>query len=68
MIPEALTKDIRSGSFAYDVDANGARRLHDMIVLGVKCIPEGVPKASHDFPMFQGTYIRVLEGADFGFM
>ena len=47
-------EDIGTGSFAYDVVANGTRRLHDGLTtscLGVKCIPECVPKASHDYPM-----------------
>ena len=31
IIPEALTNDTRSGSFAYDVDANGMRMLEDVM-------------------------------------
>ena len=31
IIPEALTNDTRSGSFAYDVDANGMQRLDDFV-------------------------------------
>ena len=51
IIPEALTNHIRSGSFAYDVDENGTRRLHEGFTiysqhrLGVKFIPESIPKA-----------------------
>ena len=31
MIPDAVTNDTRRGSFAYDVDANGMRRLDDVV-------------------------------------
>ena len=31
IIPDAVTNDTRSGSFAYDVDANGMRRLGDVV-------------------------------------
>ena len=31
IIPDAVTNDTRSGSFAYDVDANGMRRLDDVV-------------------------------------
>ena len=31
IIPEAVKYDTRSGSFAYDVDANGMRRLDDVV-------------------------------------
>ena len=31
IIPDAVTKDTRRGSFAYDVDANGMRRLDDVV-------------------------------------
>ena len=30
-IPDAVTNDTRSGSFANDVDANGMRRLDDVV-------------------------------------
>ena len=43
-IPEALTKHIRSGSFAYDVDARSTGRLHDIVrckMYSRKC-PEGI--------------------------
>ena len=44
IIPEALTKHIRSGSFVYDVGAIGTRRLHDNVrykMYSRKC-PEGI--------------------------
>ena len=31
IIPDVVTNDSRSGSFAYDVDANGMRRLDDVV-------------------------------------
>ena len=31
IIPEEVTNDTRSGGFAYDVDANGMRRLDDVV-------------------------------------
>ena len=31
IIPDAVTNDTRSGSFAYDVDANGMQRLDDVV-------------------------------------
>ena len=31
IIPDAVTNDTRSGSFAYDVDVNGMRRLGDVV-------------------------------------
>ena len=31
IIPDAVTNDTGSGSFAYDVDANGMRRLVDVV-------------------------------------
>ena len=33
IIPEAVTNDTRSGSFAYDVDANGMRMFDDVVKL-----------------------------------
>ena len=44
VIPEALTKHIRSGSLAYDVDAIGTRRIHGIVrckIYSRKC-PEGI--------------------------
>ena len=54
-------EDRGTGSFAYDVVANGTRRLTmasrwpDDIVLSVKCIPDCVPKASRE----SGIYYRL---------
>ena len=31
IIPDAVTNDTRSGIFDYDVDANGMRRLDDVV-------------------------------------
>ena len=31
IIPDAVTNDTRSGSFAYDADSNGMRRLDDVV-------------------------------------
>ena len=31
IIPDAVMNDTRSGSFAYDVDVNGMRRLDDVV-------------------------------------
>ena len=65
IIPDALTNDIGSGSFAYDVNANGTRMVHEGFTMasrhcGVKCISECVPKASRDFLILCKNHVCVM--------